>query len=208
MLTPISQQVGDSHNWRWQAEILYDGGVPGKTVDLGFESFTLAKWDLPTLSGSYQVAWASPYQQGVNRTINLWEDGNNPQLQQVSRSENEFGEMGVVWLPLQWYITDSTPPPVATPAPTLPPGQCPPTHPSVFEVGELIQVSQGPPNNLRETPSTNGRVLGVLPAGTMMNIISGPVCVDGYNWYNVQIPEMRGWTAEGNGSEYWLQPVG
>jgi len=208
MLTPQFQQVGDSHHWRWQARLEYDGGAAGKTVDLGGEALTLARWSLPALSGSYQIAWATAYQQGINRSINVWEDSNTQQVRRIITSESEYGEMAVAWLPLQWYITDSTPPPpIPTPTP-YPPGQCPPTHPTVFEPGELVQVSPGPPNNLRATPSVNGRVLGVLPAGTMVTVLSTPVCVDGFNWYNVQYTHGSGWTAEGDGTEYWLQPAG
>jgi hypothetical protein len=212
-LTPLFQEQPDgSHRWQWQAEVLYDGGQPGYTASIGYNASSLGEHALPVLSGSYDIAWMS--YENPTATIYLWQDGaaRNPQAIFSANPTAGWGigPMGVAWHPMQWYIdrtsgTPNTPPPTQTPRP---PGQCPPPHPTGFEAGELVTVSPGPPNNWREQPSTRARVLGVLPAGTILTILDGPVCADGFNWYYVQFTEGRGWTAGGDGSEYWLQPAG
>ena len=40
-----------------------------------------------------------------------------------------------------------------------------------------------------------------------MTILEGPVCADGFVFWRVEndsIPGGSGWTAEGDGTEYWL----
>jgi hypothetical protein len=42
-----------------------------------------------------------------------------------------------------------------------------------------------------------------------MKVIEGPVCADGLIFWKVEnnsIPDGTGWTAEGDGAEYWLEP--
>ncbi len=50
--------------------------------------------------------------------------------------------------------------------------------------------------------------MGRLPAGTIVEVLSGPVCNEGYVWFEVLLTEGRGWTVEtpiGSG-DYWLEP--
>jgi hypothetical protein len=40
-------------------------------------------------------------------------------------------------------------------------------------------------------------------------VLEGPICADGLIFWKVEnelIPGGAGWTAEGNGKEYWLEP--
>jgi hypothetical protein len=50
----------------------------------------------------------------------------------------------------------------------------------------------------------------VLPAGTRMLIVDGPVAADGYDWYEVQtdgeLIDLFGWVATGKNGEVWLAP--
>lgn len=210
-LTPLYQpQANSAYYWHWQAEVMYDGGTPGYTTSIGYNAPTLRDNALPVSSGIYDIAWVT--YDGSTQNVHLWQDGaaRNPQVifSAGITGGGGVGLAGVAWQPMQWVIDRSAPPAVTPPPVTPPPGQCPSPHPSGFEVGELVQVSPGPPNNWREQPSTSARVLGVFPAGTSLTILDGPVCADGYNWYYVQFTEGRGWTAEGDGAEYWLQPAG
>jgi Tol biopolymer transport system component len=82
---------------------------------------------------------------------------------------------------------------------------------SRLKVGDQTRVSQetNTPNRVREGPSTADAIIGVLDPGTVMKVIEGPVCADGLIFWKVEhksIPGSTGWTAEGDGTEYWLEP--
>lgn len=69
------------------------------------------------------------------------------------------------------------------------------------------RVLPGLPNRLREQPSTSSRVLGLIPAGRTFNVIVGPVCDPiGAAWWQVTYNGRTGWTMEGQGGAYWLEP--
>jgi hypothetical protein len=81
-------------------------------------------------------------------------------------------------------------------------------------VGSLAVVTiEGDNLRVRSAPTTAGssRMLKpLLPAGTRMLIVDGPVVADGYNWYEVQtdgeLIDLFGWVATGKDGEVWLAP--
>lgn len=70
-------------------------------------------------------------------------------------------------------------------------------------------VLPGEPNNIRSNVGTNStQVLGVMPAGANFSVTGTPVCDDqGLRWYPIQYGSTTGWTAEGQGGEYWIAPA-
>ena len=50
-------------------------------------------------------------------------------------------------------------------------------------------------------------VLAVMPGGATFDILAGPVCSGGYNWYQVSYNGITGWATEGYAGSYWLEPV-
>lgn len=71
-------------------------------------------------------------------------------------------------------------------------------------------VLPGEPNNLRSQPGVGGtsEVLAVIPAGASFLVTNVPTCgTDGRRWYPIRYNNINGWTAEGEGSEYWVAPV-
>ncbi|MBO9309817.1 MAG: serine/threonine protein kinase [Chloroflexi bacterium] len=108
-----------------------------------------------------------------------------------------------------------TPPPIVFPA-TATPITCPGFLPSRLVIGEYGRLTPGDPNRLRETP--NGRILALIRAGETFKILDGPICDvakdgSGLAWWKVEYVSPRngrtyiGWTAEGSGSTYWIDPV-
>jgi hypothetical protein len=97
--------------------------------------------------------------------------------------------------------------PTATPYIVLPSGgQCPGFMPSRLVVGGQGIVTPGSSNRLRETPAT-GRILTEIPPGGIFDVLEGPVCMsNGIAWWRVNYSGTIGWTAEGQGTEYWLEP--
>jgi len=81
-------------------------------------------------------------------------------------------------------------------------------------LGSLAAVTiEGDNLRVRSAPTTAGgsRMLKpLLPAGTRMLVVDGPVVADGYDWYEVQtdgeLIDLFGWVATGKNGEVWLAP--
>lgn len=64
--------------------------------------------------------------------------------------------------------------------------------------------------NLRAAPALNATLVASLLDGIGLEVLGGPVCNDGYNWWQVRVlsrPEVSGWFAEGGPAAYWLSPL-
>ena len=99
-----------------------------------------------------------------------------------------------------------------TPAPQPTWQPCFDTFPSNLHVGMRAMVKPKPPipNHVRDGATTEAHVLGnILPGGTMI-ILDGPVCQDTWIWWKVRAEAdgLEGWTAEGDGNDYWVVPAG
>jgi hypothetical protein len=86
--------------------------------------------------------------------------------------------------------------------------QCPSTLPSRLTVGRNGAVTTYPnlPNIVRQNPGTNNARVGAIPAGGTFIVLSGPTCVQNMAWWQVQYGNLIGWTPEGAGYQYWLEP--
>jgi hypothetical protein len=74
-----------------------------------------------------------------------------------------------------------------------------------------MELAGSLPNRVRSEPKTGDNIIGMLPPGTIVAVLEGPVCADGLVFWKVHsaiVPGGTGWTAEGNGTEYWLEPYG
>jgi WD40 repeat protein len=70
------------------------------------------------------------------------------------------------------------------------------------------RVTPGAPNNLRAEPSTSAALVGEIPAEATFRVIAGPTCdAQGNVWWQVTYGELNGWTAEGNGTQYYVEPL-
>jgi len=76
--------------------------------------------------------------------------------------------------------------PTATPlvAPTAPVG-----------TPYIVNTVGGRRLNVRKGPGQNSPVIGVLPNGTPVNVIEGPIAADGYRWVHVDNGQLSGWCA-------------
>ncbi|MCX7607889.1 MAG: hypothetical protein N2049_01535 [Anaerolineales bacterium] len=75
-----------------------------------------------------------------------------------------------------------------------------------------------PPNRVREEGSKSAKQIGILYAGTVVDVLEGPVCSDGLVYWKIkgtiyppdpnstETPPQVGWTAEGDLKNYWLGP--
>lgn len=87
------------------------------------------------------------------------------------------------------------------------PLSCSPTLPSRMAVGMQGRITPGLPNRLRAEPTTTSSTIGLIPAGGVFTIVSGPTCAENTSWWRVSYGGLTGWTMEGQNWEYWLEPV-
>ncbi len=88
------------------------------------------------------------------------------------------------------------------------PEVCPRFIGSRLAPGGLGRVTPGLPNNLRISPSLQAQIIGQIPAGAVFEVLSGPQCDPaGLAWWQVSYGGLTGWTAEGQGSTYYVDPV-
>ena len=100
------------------------------------------------------------------------------------------------------------------PAPaTVPP--CPPANDAAFlppRLSKGIQarvIANGLPNVIREQPGSSSKLLGQIPPSDTLIVIDGPRCttLDKIVWWQVNYNNLIGWTGEGQGGTYWLEPA-
>jgi hypothetical protein len=94
----------------------------------------------------------------------------------------------------------------ASPTPTFCPGS---PMPRLSIGGRGRVVPGGVPNNVRQTPGQSSKLLGELQPDRMFYVLDGPRCFSGLSWWFVadSTSPLEGWTPEGLGNEYWLEPV-
>jgi hypothetical protein len=66
-------------------------------------------------------------------------------------------------------------------------------------VGGMAYLADQEANNLRLSPGSDGLRTGRIQPGERVVILDGPVCADGFVWWDVQLLDTNlvGWTAEG-----------
>lgn len=95
---------------------------------------------------------------------------------------------------------------------------CPDVSPLRLAVGQTGRVL-GPVNSrIRSEPTTDATSVGEAEPGEIFNVIGGPICADGYTWWQIEVRAtgLIGWTVEGAGADgwnfegagdYWLEPL-
>ncbi|GAB4522798.1 MAG: hypothetical protein OHK0046_35850 [Anaerolineae bacterium] len=75
-------------------------------------------------------------------------------------------------------------------------------------VNERARVTLGFPLNLRPQPTTDLARIEVIREGENVQVVDGPRCNQGFVWWQVALDDLRGWVAEGSGSDYFIEPRG
>lgn len=61
-------------------------------------------------------------------------------------------------------------------------------------------------NRVRAGPGLNAEFLGLVGPGGVFDVLDGPTCGDGINWWRIRHGSLVGWMAEGQGREYYTEP--
>jgi hypothetical protein len=112
---------------------------------------------------------------------------------------------GAAILPSPTLPTD----PTSGVAATLPPSPClgAPAIRLAIGTGGRITLGNGLGVNIRETAGITGTLITALPDGTEFQVADGPQCADSMNWWKISTSDgIAGWAAEGNESNYLLEP--
>ncbi len=83
---------------------------------------------------------------------------------------------------------------------------CPDTLPSRLLIGGVGRVTPGAPNRLRDQPSRQGGIIGMIPGGAPFVVLSGPVCDSQIVWWEVNYNGQVGYTAEIANNAYLVEP--
>ncbi|HEX2620260.1 MAG TPA: SH3 domain-containing protein [Phototrophicaceae bacterium] len=93
---------------------------------------------------------------------------------------------------------------VATPLPaSATPSFC--LTPLDFKIGDLVVLTSG--ISIRSAPTPDSALLANFQDKRQFTIIGGAVCTDGFNFWNIEGHGLKGWVAEGRGTQYWLKLV-
>jgi hypothetical protein len=74
------------------------------------------------------------------------------------------------------------------------------------------RITEGEPNTLREGPDSGSRRITSIPGLSPILVLDGPQCATLRNglptaWWYVGYQEFKGWTPEGQGGTYWIEPL-
>lgn len=109
----------------------------------------------------------------------------------------------LTWAPLGWRIDATFTPPSSEEAAQLAGCNLTPR----LTTGDEGYVLPGPANRLRTQPNTDSAVITNIPGEAFFTVLDGPVCNQGFVWWEVQYGDLFGWTAEGADGEYYLAPA-
>lgn len=84
---------------------------------------------------------------------------------------------------------------------------CPGALPSRMVVNQPGRVITANGTNLRERPTISAPLVGGIPQNAEFMVIDGPVCADGFTWWEVRYTNRTGWTAESTSQDYFLESL-
>src|SRR5258708_1783547 len=84
---------------------------------------------------------------------------------------------------------------------------CPGSPTARLNIGQRARVRPGDPNILRSDAGLSTAVFGRLPAGRAFAVVGGPRCAGKFRLWQVNYNGQVGWTVEGQGGTYWLEPA-
>lgn len=121
----------------------------------------------------------------------------------------QVGAVDPVWVPASAGVvlnSDIGPFPIQDPVV----GQCTGTLAPRLEIGDAGRVTfrEGSRLRLRTGAGIGAGIILNMAEGTSFTVLNGPVCMNGYNWWQIQLATgVIGWSAEASRSTYFLEPL-
>ncbi|MDX2076509.1 MAG: hypothetical protein SFZ02_08780 [bacterium] len=111
--------------------------------------------------------------------------------------------------PTSTHTPTATFTPTITPSPTFgfDRAQCPANLPPRLAIDTRGRVLPGGTSAVYDQPIANSTVLGEIPGGVSFTVLDGPVCTEGFIWWQVEYRDITGWTIEAGAGEYFLEPL-
>lgn len=81
---------------------------------------------------------------------------------------------------------------------------CPGALPSRMRVGFEGRITAPNGTNMRERPGVAAPTVFGMPQDAVFMVLDGPVCADGFAWWEVRYRRFVGWAAESGRSDYWM----
>lgn len=81
-------------------------------------------------------------------------------------------------------------------------------HVEPIGIGERGQVKPGFFNRIRSGAGLSHDQIGSARSGVSFDVVGGPVCADGYWWWQIDYQGTVGWTAEGTSQGNWIERTG
>jgi hypothetical protein len=78
-----------------------------------------------------------------------------------------------------------------------------------IKVGDLVQVTtqEGRVLTVRDSANKDGAPVARVLPGTQFTVRAGPEKQSDLTWWQVEGDQVKGWAAEGDGTDRWLEPV-
>lgn len=101
--------------------------------------------------------------------------------------------------------------PTSTPTAQQPVATCDAAPPICLAAGMTARVTFTNGSVLRVRQAPGGTIITELSEGTGFKVVEGPTCLDGFNWWKIELEivnggSLTGWSAEGDADNYYIEP--
>jgi len=182
----LQYEIDFSYNYNWQ----FNNTESTETVLLAYPPYRIA-----LSAAGTEVAYADSTLHIVDRNGTVRDIANSDGFADDFQAQLIWGASVLIFVEL-----DETE--------LAPPASCEGAPPIQLVVGDTGRViAETIPNRIRSLPSTEGAIVGEIPGAGEFVVRGGPVCAEGYTWFQIEYNSIVGWTVEGTGENYFLEPV-
>lgn len=145
----------------------------------------------------------------ADSTLHIYQE--NGDILDVSNSDGFADDFAakVIWGRTNYtFLTDDLASGENIQSETLSSNECEDAPPNRVMSGDIAEViSASIPNRIRHDPTLMGSIVGQIPSNEPFNILDAFACADGYSWVEIEYNGIVGWTVEGRGSDYFIEPI-